>query len=79
MILNFQLTLVKLCCVVLIWTNSSAQNSTNQLWEKANAYYKTGDVNNAILNYERAKVLAPHDEDIAFNLRRIKAWRLSIV
>ena len=34
-----------------------------------NAYYKTGDINNAILSYERAKVLAPHDEDIEFNLK----------
>jgi len=34
-----------------------------------NACYKTGDINNAILNYERALLLAPDDEDIAFNLR----------
>ena len=34
-----------------------------------NTYYKIGDVNNAILNYERAKLLAPNDEDIDFNLK----------
>ena len=33
-----------------------------------NAYYKAGNINNAILNYERAKLLAPQDEDIQFNL-----------
>jgi len=34
----------------------------------ANAYYKTGHVAPAILNYERAKLLAPNDKDIAYNL-----------
>ena len=33
-----------------------------------NAYYKTGDLANAILYYEKAKLLAPGDEDIQFNL-----------
>lgn len=33
-----------------------------------NAYYKSGDLANAILFYERAKLLAPNDEDIQFNL-----------
>jgi len=88
---------------IFVLTSSFAQESNEQLWEKANAfytteeyqqavslydqvlqsgevsaklyfnlgnaYYKTGDINNAILNYERAKVLAPNDEDIEFNLR----------
>ncbi|MFN8153443.1 MAG: tetratricopeptide repeat protein [Bacteroidia bacterium] len=34
-----------------------------------NAYYKSGIVSKAILNYERAKILDPSDEDIQFNLR----------
>ena len=34
-----------------------------------NAYYKTNNVGYAILNYERAKKLAPDDEDIATNLK----------
>jgi len=34
-----------------------------------NARYKTGDIPGAILNYERAKRLAPGDEDILHNLR----------
>ena len=33
-----------------------------------NAYYKTNQFTLAILNYERAKLLAPDDEDIEFNL-----------
>ncbi len=34
-----------------------------------NAYYKTGNVAGAILNYERARRLRPSDPDIAYNLR----------
>lgn len=34
-----------------------------------NAYYKTGQYTQAILNYERAKLLAPNDDDISFNLQ----------
>ena len=34
-----------------------------------NSYYTAGDIAKAILNYERAKLLAPDDEDITFNLQ----------
>ena len=34
----------------------------------ANAYYKTGQIAPAILNYERAKLLAPNDKDVEYNL-----------
>jgi len=34
-----------------------------------NAYYKTGQYTLSILNFERAKLLAPDDEDISFNLQ----------
>ncbi len=34
-----------------------------------NAYYKTGKLQNAILNYERAKKIIPGDEDVDFNLQ----------
>ena len=33
-----------------------------------NAYYKSGLLPQAILNYERAKLLAPQDKDIEYNL-----------
>ena len=36
-----------------------------------NSYFKKGQVANAILNYERARKLAPDDEDIAFNLELV--------
>lgn len=47
----------------------AGEESAKLYFNLGNAYYKTGDINNAILNYERAKILAPHDEDIAFNLQ----------
>ena len=34
-----------------------------------NAYYKTGDYNHAILYLERAKLLAPNDDNIDFNIQ----------
>jgi len=34
-----------------------------------NAYYRTEDMTKAILNYERAYMLSPGDEDIRFNLQ----------
>jgi tetratricopeptide (TPR) repeat protein len=34
-----------------------------------NAYYKTKQYTQSILNYERAKLLSPDDEDIDFNLQ----------
>ncbi len=34
-----------------------------------NAYYKSGLLPQAILNYERAKLLAPRDQDIEYNLQ----------
>jgi tetratricopeptide (TPR) repeat protein len=48
---------------------SSGIESAKLYFNLGNAYYKTGDVNHAILNYERAKILAPQDEDIDFNLQ----------
>lgn len=42
--------------------------SAELYYNLGNAYYKLGEIGKCILNYERAKKLAPHDEDIAFNL-----------
>jgi tetratricopeptide (TPR) repeat protein len=46
----------------------SGEESAKLYFNLGNAYYKAGDVNSAILNYERAKILAPNDENIDFNL-----------
>ncbi len=34
-----------------------------------NAYFKSGKIQNAILNYERAKKIIPNDDDVNFNLQ----------
>ncbi|MDD8017377.1 MAG: SH3 domain-containing protein [Bacteroidota bacterium] len=34
-----------------------------------NAYFKAGKIQNAIINYERAKKFIPNDEDLQFNLQ----------
>lgn len=47
----------------------SGMTSAKLYYNLGNAYYKSGDINNAILNYERAKLLAPQDPDIDFNLQ----------
>ena len=43
------------------------------LFNLANAYYHDGNLGLAILNYERAQLLAPGDADIAFNLHLARA------
>ena len=43
------------------------------LFNLANTYYRDGKLGLAILNYERAQLLAPGDGDIAFNLHVARA------
>ena len=47
---------------------NSDKESASLYYNLGNAYYKAGQITKAILNYERAKLLAPNDEDIQFNL-----------
>lgn len=47
----------------------AGQQAPELYFNLGNAYYQTGDFAHAILNYERAKKLAPDDEDIAVNLK----------
>ena len=48
---------------------ASGKESAALYYNLANAYYKSNNIPLAITNYERARVLDPNDEDIAFNLR----------
>jgi hypothetical protein len=43
-----------------------------QLYNLANAYARAGQPGLAVLTYERAQLLAPTDEDIQVNLRRVR-------
>lgn len=48
---------------------SSGFESAQLYFNLGNAYFKVTDTPRAMLNYERAKLLAPHHEDIDFNIR----------
>ena len=43
--------------------------SADVYYNLGNAYYRTDNVTKAVLNYERAHLLSPGDEDINFNLQ----------
>src|SRR5450631_1410960 len=46
--------------------------SAAQLYNLANSYARAGQPGLAVLNYERARLLAPGDPDIEANLQRIR-------
>ncbi|MGD0490952.1 MAG: SH3 domain-containing protein [Steroidobacteraceae bacterium] len=50
----------------------SAGYSAAQLYNSANAYARSGKTALAVLEYERARVLAPTDRDLRLNLRRVR-------
>ncbi len=47
---------------------NSGVESGEVYYNLGNAYYKTGNLPKAILNYERALLMLPHDKDIRYNL-----------
>ena len=47
---------------------ATGHSSAALYYNLGNAYYKTNQVTRAILNYERALLLSPGDEDIKYNL-----------
>lgn len=55
---------------IVVYQNIINNNheSAELYYNLGNAYYKTGQATQAIINYERAQLLAPGDEDIKFNL-----------
>ena len=48
---------------------SQGKESAETYFNLGNSYFKLKDFNNALLNYERASLLSPNDEDIRFNIR----------
>ncbi len=46
----------------------SGYRSAELFYNLGNAYYRSGNIAAAILNFERAALIAPGDEDIRFNL-----------
>lgn len=55
----------------------SGQESAALYYNLGNAYYKTYKYNHAILFYEKAKRLAPHDKDIASNLNLVVKYHVT--
>jgi len=51
----------------------ATEHSAAFLYNAANAYARRGNVGLAVLYYERARVLAPNDPDIAANLEHVRA------
>jgi hypothetical protein len=52
---------------------AQAQYSADELYNLANAYARAGKPGLAVLNYERAALLAPGDADIEANMRLVRA------
>ena len=47
--------------------------SADLYYNLGNAYYRTENITRAVLNYERAQLLAPGDRDIRFNLQMARS------
>jgi hypothetical protein len=51
---------------------ANGQSSAASLYDLGNSYARAGKLGLAVLNYERAHLLAPRDADIDANLRRVQ-------
>src|SRR5271170_967397 len=62
-----------LCAGQTLARPSQPQYSANGLYNLANSYARAGKPGLAVLNYERATLLAPNDPDINANLEYVRA------
>jgi tetratricopeptide (TPR) repeat protein len=53
---------------------TSGLESADLYYNLGNSYFRLKNIPKAILNYERAKLLAPDDEDINFNLSLVNSF-----
>lgn len=60
-------------CSAVPAQSSQPQYSADGLYNLANAYARAGKPGLAVLNYERAALLAPEDPDIRANLEHVRA------
>jgi tetratricopeptide (TPR) repeat protein len=60
--------IVTILLVSFISLSLNAQDNSTQLWEKANAYYTTGDYQQAITNYEQILLTGQESAKLYFNL-----------
>jgi tetratricopeptide (TPR) repeat protein len=56
----------------------AASNTKNGLlyYNLGNAYFKSGQIGKALLNYNRARFIAPRDQDINANIQFIRNYRI---
>lgn len=47
--------------------------SADLYYNLGNAYYRTDNITRAVLNYERALLLSPGDDDVRFNLQMVQS------
>ena len=52
----------------------SGYEASTIYYNLGNAYFKSNKIAPAILNYERAKILAPHNKDINYNLELARTY-----
>ncbi len=50
----------------------SGYHSSELYFNLGNAYYKTHNITMALVNYERARIISPRDEEIAHNLEMVR-------
>ena len=48
------------------------QHALNLYYNLGNCYYRNGNIAKAILNYERALLIDPYDEDVRYNLKLVQ-------
>ncbi len=61
---------------IALYDSALAQSlSSAALYNRGNAYFKSGQVGRALADFQRAHVLAPADEDIRANLEYCRSFR----
>jgi hypothetical protein len=68
-------TIIALLLMAATGSASAPGYSAASLYNQANAYARAGQPGLAVLNYERAQVLAPGDRDIETNLQYVREAR----
>src|ERR1700743_1944350 len=63
---------VALCCGQVLARPSQPRYSADSLYNLGNSYARAGKPGLAVLNYERAALLAPNDPDINSNLEYVR-------
>jgi hypothetical protein len=69
---SWRLTALSLIATLAVAQGSAATWSADALYNAGNAYARQGKAGLAVLNYQRARLLAPGDPDVAANLLAVQ-------